>query len=173
MRKFRDGPLGPTVILFGICFVMTLLLAFTYQTTAPIIEQAQIAAANEARAEVLPGATGFEEITGAALPDGVTAAYRSDNGYVFTSGAKGFDGVVTYMIGVDLDGNIAGITMFDHNETPGLGTKVAAPDYLSLYHGGVDPDDIAAVTGATRTSNSLKNSLKQAKAAFELVKGAA
>jgi electron transport complex protein RnfG len=173
MTKFRDGLIGPTVILFAICFVMTLLLAFTYQTTAPIIEEINIQTANDTRAAVLPGASGFEQITGVALPEGVTDAYRADNGYVFTSGAKGFSGVVTYMIGITNEGDIAGINMFDHDETPGLGTKVAAAEYLAQYHGAASPDDIAAITGATRTSNSLKNSLKQAKAAFELVKGAA
>jgi electron transport complex protein RnfG len=171
MSKFRDGLIGPTVILFAICFVMTLLLAFTYQTTKPLIDAISIQTANETRAAVLPGAASFEEITDISLPEGVTAAYKADNGYVFTSGAKGFSGVVTYMIGITNEGEIAGINMFDHDETPGLGTKVAAPEYLAQYGGSASPDDIAAISGATRTSNSLKNSLKQAKAAFELVKG--
>jgi electron transport complex protein RnfG len=173
MSKFRDGLIGPTVILFAICFVMTLLLAFTYQTTKPIIEEINIQTANETRAAVLPGATGFTQIEGAALPEGVTEAYESDAGYVFTSGAKGFNGTVTYMIGMDNDGGVTVISMFDHDETPGLGTKVANAEYLAGYMGQQEPDSVDAITGATRTTNSLKNALKQAKAAYEIVKGAA
>lgn len=173
MTKFRDGLIGPTVILFAICFVITIALAFTYQTTKPVIEQADIDAENSVRAEVLPGSSGFEQITGVELPDGVIEAYMSNGGYVFKSQAKGFDGYVTYLIGIDKNGGVTGINMFDANETPGLGTKVANPDYLAKYKGAADPDSVDAITGATKTSNSLKNSLKQAKAAYELVKGAA
>lgn len=173
MTKFRDGLIGPTIILFSICLVITIALAFTYQTTKPIIEQADIAAANAVRAEVLEGSASFSEITDIALPDGVSEAYKGDGGYVFKSGAKGFDGIVTYMIGINDSGEITGINMFDANETPGLGTKVADPGYLKKYLGSVSPDEVDAITGATKTSNSLKNAIKQAKAAFAAIKGAA
>lgn len=173
MSKFRDGLIGPTVILFAICFVITVALAFTYQTTKPIIEQGEIASAEAVRREVLSGSETFTEITDVDLPDGVYEAYKGDNGYVFKSGAKGFDGIVTYMIGISDSGEITGINMFDANETPGLGTKIGDPAYLEKYYGSVNPVEVDAVTGATRTSNSLKNSLMQARAAFEIVKGAA
>lgn len=171
MTTFRDGLIGPTVILLSICFVMTLALAFTYQTTEPIIAQAEIEAANVVRGQVLPGNESFEKMD-IDLPDGVFEVYKAEGGYVFKTGAKGFDGIVTYMIGMDNDGNVVGIDMFDSNETPGLGTKIAHPDYIGKYLGKTNPDSVDAITGATKTSNSLKNSLKQAQAAFELVKGA-
>lgn len=171
MSKFRDGLIGPTVILLSICLVITFALAFTYGTTKPLIDEAEIKAANETREEVLPGNASFEKLD-VALPDGVFEVYKADGGFVFKSGAKGFDGTVTYMIGIDNNGDVVGINMFDANETPGLGTKIAHPDYLGKYFGKTDPDTVDAVTGATKTSNSLKNSIKQAKAAFELVKGA-
>lgn len=173
MSKFRDGLLGPSVILVSICFVITLILAFTYQQTKPVIEQADIAAANAVREEVLPGSADFKEITGVTLPDGVFEAYKGSGGYVFKSGAKGFDGIVTYMIGIDDNGEVVGINMFDHNETPGLGTKIADPSYMGKYYGNPNTNEIDAVTGATKTTNSLKNSLIQALEAFEIVKGAA
>jgi electron transport complex protein RnfG len=172
MKNFRDGHIGPTVILFAICFVMTLLLAFTYQTTKPVIEEMEFAAVGDAIAKVLPGASDYGQWVGLTLPEGVTEVYTADVGYVFKSGAKGFNGTVTYMIGINLEGGVTGIEMFDHDETPGLGTKVAAPEYLERYSGDASPDDVAAITGATRTTNSLKNALKQAKAAYEIVKEA-
>ena len=172
MTKFRDGLIGPTLILFTICFVITLALAQVYVITKPIIDEGERVASNEARMEVLPEGKGFAEITGAALPEGVSEAYKADNGagYVFTSEAKGFGGPVVYMIGIDNGGNVVGLKMFSHDETPGLGTKVGDMGYLQNYYGSVDVDVVDAVTGATRTTESLKNSLKQAYAAFELVK---
>lgn len=174
MTRFRDGMIGPTVILFCICFTITFALAGVYNITAPVIEAGELAAADEARREVLSGAGSFTQIANVTLPDGVVDAYRADNGagYVFTSQARGFDGLVTYVIGMDAGGGVTGISMFDHTETPGLGTKIGEMEYLRNYYGNVDPDEIDAVTGATRTSNSLKNSLKQAAQAYELVKGA-
>ena len=174
MSKFRDGSLGPVVILFAICLVITLALAFVYNLTAPAIAAAEIKAADDARMAVLGGAGSFTKIE-ADLPDGVTEAYKADNGagYVFTSEANGFGGAVVYMIGVDAQGGVTGIQVFSHVETPGLGTKVADPDYLANYFGATDPDSVDAVTGATRTTNSLKNALKQARQAFDIVKGAA
>lgn len=174
MTKFRDGMLGPTIILLAISFLITFALAGTYDTTAPIIAQGEIAAADQARREVLPSGDSFSEITGAALPEGVTAAYQADNGegFVFTSQAKGFSGDVVYMIGIASNGDTVGIKMFQHNETPGLGTKIAEPEYIEKYLGNVSPDSVDAVTGATRTTNSLKNSLKLAIEAYQLVKEA-
>lgn len=171
MTKFRDSTLGPTVILFVICFVVTIALAFTYQTTKPVIEQAIIQQADEAREHVLHSDHGFTQITGIELPEGVTEAYKGDDGYVFKSGAKGFSGIVTYVIGISNEGEVVGIEMFESNETPGLGTKVAEHEYLEQYFGTVDPDTVDSITGVTRTTESLRNSLKQAKEAFELVKG--
>lgn len=173
MKNFRDGLVGPTVILFVICFVITFALAGVYNLTAPVIAAGELEAANAARMEVLPEGEGFSLIEGPSLPEGVTEAYKADNGagYVFTSAAKGFDGPVVYMIGIDADGAVVGIQMFSHNETPGLGTKVAEPEYLTQYLGDVDPNAVDAVSGATRTSESLKMSLTQALEAFETVKG--
>jgi Predicted NADH:ubiquinone oxidoreductase, subunit RnfG len=168
--KFRDGMVGPSIILVAICSVMAIALAMVNEMTAPKIAEVEIAAANETRALVLPEGDAFVELVGIALPEGVTEVYAAENGagYVISSGAKGYDGTVTYMIGIDPEGNVTGINMFDHNETPGLGTKIAAPSYLAQYLGTTDPSMVDGISGATKTSNSLKNALLQAKEAWQL-----
>lgn len=173
MSKFRDGMIGPTIILLSICLVITFALAGVYTATKDTIAMREIEAANDARMRVLTTGETFTEIA-VELPDGVTDAYRADNGtgYVFTSQAKGFGGEVVWVIGMDADGGVTGIDLFSHEETPGLGTKVGEADYLAKYLGDVDPSTVDAVTGATRTSNSLKNAVSQARAAYEIVKGA-
>lgn len=173
MSNFRDGLVGPTVILLAICLVITFALAGTQTATAQRILEVDAAAANEARADVLTEADTFTQITDVELPEGVMEAYRADNGagYVFKAGAKGFDGLVTFMVGMDTEGNYTGINMFDHNETPGLGTKVGAGNYLVQYNGQSDPAAVDSITGATRTSNALKNTLYACNEAFELLGG--
>ena len=173
MGKFRDGMIGPTVILCSICLVITFALAGTYQVTLPVIEEAERVAAEDARKEVLGSADSFTQITGLELPEGVQEAYQADNGsgYVFKAGSKGFDGLVTFMVGVDAQGNYTGIKLFDHNETPGLGTKVGVKDYLEKYYGQKSPDAVDSITGATRTSTALKKTLSAVNEAYSLITG--
>jgi electron transport complex protein RnfG len=172
--KFRDGTIGPVIILLAICAVITVALAAIYQVTAPVIKEGEIVAANEVRGAVLPGAASFTEVTG-SFPDGVSEVYKADDnsGVVIRSAANGYGGAVTFMIGFDADGAITGINLFDHNETPGLGTKAGEAGYLAQFLGDTDPDSVDAVTGATRTSNALKNAIGQAKEAYAIAKEAA
>lgn len=173
MTKFRDSSLGPAVILCVVCLVITLALSLTHKMTLPIIETSTAKAADNTRMLLLPTGDSFTKLDNISLPDGVVDAYAADNGsgYVFTSQAKGFNGTVSYMIGIDSGGNVVGINLFQHEETPGLGTQIGEEDYLSKYFGSVDPYTVDAVTGATRTSDSLKNSIKQAYEAFVIVGG--
>ena len=175
MNKFKEGMAGPTTVLLAICLFFAVALVVVNGATKPIIVQGQIEAANKTRAEVFPGGGSFTEITDIALPDGVSEAYRADSGdgFVFTSAAKGFDGKVTFIIGIDKNGNITGIDMFDHSETQGLGSKIGKPDFLKNWFGSADPAKVDGITGATLTTNALRNALLQAKQAYELVKGAA
>lgn len=173
MKKFRDGMIGPSLILLGICLVITFALAGVYTATKDTIAMREIEAADQARARVLETGDTFTQVD-KTLPEGVTDAFKADNGtgYVFTSQAKGFGGDVVWMIGMDDSGKVTGIELFAHGETPGLGTKVGEKDYLEKYLGDTNPSAVDAVTGATKTSNSLKNSLSQAQQAYEIVKGA-
>ena len=175
MDKFKEGLLGPTVVLLGICLFFAVALVFVNNMTAPIIAVGQIEAANRIRSEVFAGCDSFDEIGDVALPEGVAEAYRASNGegYVFRSAAKGFDGAVTFMIGMDKNGAVTGINMFEHNETPGLGSKIGDPVFLKNWMGDANPNEVDGITGATRTTNALRNALLQARDAFEIVKEAA
>ena len=80
-----------------------------------------------------------------------------------TAHAKGFGGAVKIMVGIDANGAITGVTVTEHAETPGLGTKDMTVEYLSQYNGITeapgahinDDANIDAVTGATITANAI------------------
>ena len=62
MKKFDIKEiLVPTISLFLISAIVTLLLAVTNSVTAPKIEQLQIETANKTKAQVLSVATSFSE----------------------------------------------------------------------------------------------------------------
>ena len=89
----------PIVVLSLICVVVTGALAATNEVTAPIIEEATIAAENAARAEVLPEADSFSPVEGITV-EGVSAVYTADNGAgaAITASAKGYGGDVVIMV---------------------------------------------------------------------------
>ena len=67
-------------------------------------------------------ATSFTEYDG-KLVNGVDDCYIADNkaGMAVTAEYKGFGGAVKVMIGIDANGEITGVKVTEHSETPGLG----------------------------------------------------
>ena len=80
----------PTLVLTLICLFGTAALAFTNSVTAPIIEEANAKAAQEARMQLLPEADSFTPISLDGI-EGLVDIYQADNGagYVVTSQANG------------------------------------------------------------------------------------
>ena len=172
LKQFRDGLIGPTAILLAICATITFALAAVYQLTAPTIELREIEKESEARSRVLNGAERFTEIFG-SFPDGVSEVFKADNGtgYVMRTVTRGYGSPITFVIGIGSDGTVEGITILDHNETPGLGSRISAEAYLSRFYGSVNHHSVDSITGATISSNALKTALGLAKEAYEIAKG--
>ena len=69
-------------------------------------------------------------------------------------------------------GQLRGVRVTSHSETPGVGTRVADPSYLRTYAGrslgetvfSLQPagGDILGVSGATRTSTAVADGVRQA-----------
>lgn len=166
----------PALVLVCICLVVTLALAGTYSVANPKIIENQMKAADEARMKVLPEGDAFTAYDG-KLVDGVVDCYIADNkaGMAVTAEYKGFGGAVQVMIGIDAEGNITGVTVTEHGETPGLGTKAMTEEYLSQYQGVAEvagghinnDDKIDAITGATISSNAIYCSVEEAMKQFE------
>ncbi|MEG1747193.1 MAG: hypothetical protein RR226_02070 [Oscillospiraceae bacterium] len=96
----------PIIVLVSICLVISSALALTNSVTEPIIVAAEQAAAEAARAEVLPGGTGFTKMDVTGLPAAVTEVYApADNsGYVMMLTTKGFGGKISMILGMDTEG---------------------------------------------------------------------
>ncbi len=146
-----------------ICSVITLLLALTNFVTAPIIEQNQNAAANEALLQVMPDGKNFEEadISTLTLPATVTEVHKetSDLGYVITLTTAGYGTDMVIMCGVDANGVVTGAVCLSSNETLGK-EKTYGENFTDKDSAGVDSVDIIA--GATKTTEAYKNAVKDA-----------
>lgn len=186
MKKFNiKEVLIPTVSLFLICTVVTLLLAVTNSVTKPKIAQLQIETENKTKGMVLSVAKEFSDAMTVSL-NGVDytyyEGYDEDNeitGYVFTTSSKGYGGDIVTMVGVKADGTISGIDFLSISETAGLGMNADTDDFKSQFVGksgeiGLSKNnpaenEIQALTGATITSKAVTNAVNIALELFEEV----
>lgn len=186
----------PAVILFTICVVVSVSLAFTYSVTKDIIKERADQEAEAARKEVLVAAEEFIRIENAgdilnAKPEVglIKEIYvgKKDNltqGYVFAMQSKGYGGIINITAGIDTQGKLCAIKIGQNNETPGLGSKAAEPAFksqltdltpkepLQVIKGKKSkPEEIEAISGATITSKAVVAAAQAAlDAANEIVK---
>ena len=168
----------PIVVLVIICIVVTGALAATNGVTAPIIEEAKVAAENAARTELLPEAEGaFTPVENVEV-ENVSAIYVADNGAgtIITSSAKGYGGDVVVMTAFNPDGTIKQIKVTEQAETKGIGSKVVdTPSYWENYQGldASQPlvlnEDVDAVTSATISSTALISAVNSAIEAYNAI----
>lgn len=155
----------PSVILFIVCAIVTGALAYVNAVTKPIIEENERIAKHEAMAEVLPGSTDFsgpispEELKAKGFPvsNAIKNVYEAgDHGYVVEAAVKGYGGEVTMMVGIGLDRDVKGVKITSHNETPGLGAKVADKAFLEQYYGPVPDGGFVVVKGISKSDSEIE-----------------
>lgn len=155
-------------------------------TQEPIRKQEQLLA-EAMRAEVMPGASAFEEIEIENAPDSLLAAYKavgSFGGYVFEMSTTGFSGAMSVTIGIYENGEIAGVRVGTHSETPGLGAKATEELFYGQYTGkstlvgalsvvkkAPGEADIQAITASTITSRAVNNAVNDAIDIFIAIMG--
>ena len=177
----------PTIKLFVIATVITVLLFLTNNITVDKIAENQAASDAAARQEVLPAADAFEEKT--VTVDGEEYTYyeaTNGAGYVFSGTSKGYGGEVVCMIGIDPDGQITGVAVTEQSETAGLGAKWAGSadadkrEQFTAWNAADGPfavtkdgGDVTPVSGATITSRAVTSDVNSAIAQYQAVVGGA
>jgi len=146
-----------TVFLAVVSALAGGVLAYVNDLTAPIIADQAMAAEKASLEVIFPGgdftALDYEDETGL-----VTSAYvAKGEGYVFKSEVIGYNSStpVTFMMGIDNDGNIVGFEVLSQQETNGLGSKVADPEFKAGVVGKTVNDSVDMISGATVTSKAV------------------
>lgn len=156
------------VVLTVVSLLSGGVLAETYRFAQPKIEKMHEERFAQSVFDVVRGATRFEEVDSAEL-----SMFRVFDegevlvGYAFVAEPAGFQGAIRVMVGVDGDfTKITGMSVLEHSETPGLGSRIAEPVFGGQFIGKSVSDefkvegDIDAVTGATISSTAVANGLK-------------
>lgn len=175
-------------ILFAITIIAGVLLAFTYDKTKKTIEKVEQEHIIRAYEKVLSAAVAFEdykEDLSYNLDDYVanleTIAVGKDKngtvcGYVITTSALGYGGKVKVAVGIDMNEVVTGIAFPETlPETPGLGQKATDESFYGQFAGkrtdkfkvvkgdASDDSEIVAISGATKTSNAVVETVNLAK----------
>lgn len=94
----------------------------------------------------------------------------------------GYGGNIALMAAFDADGRLIDFAVLDAHETPGLGAKIARPEFRRGFAGRLfsgpwklrkDGGDIDAVTSATISSRAATEAIADAASRFESVRAAA
>ena len=164
--------------LFAVTAVTGILLGLVENVTSKAILQAEIAAKNEAYRLVMPAGKTFEDAE--VKPDdfvtGVVKAMDESGvvGWCVNVSSKGYGGMVGFVVGITKDGAVKAINILSHSETPGLGAKSTEPEFYTQFNdkdklplkvvkgSASNPDEIAAISGATITSNAVTDGVNGA-----------
>jgi electron transport complex protein RnfG len=134
-----------------------------------------------------PANTGFVQIELLGLSTARQAYIARQNGQVSgvilpAETAEGYSGTIVQLVGIDRDGNLTGVRVLQHNETPGLGDKIEPRKHpwiftfdgrsLSntdavLWKVKKDGGDFDQFVGATITPRAVVGAVHQALLFFE------
>jgi electron transport complex protein RnfG len=156
-------------------------LGFVYELTKEPIALSILNKKLNAIREVVPEFTNNPDEEMFRLPTGEGDSldiYPAKNngevvGYAVNSYTPdGFSGNISVMAGFMPDGTIAGISVLDHKETPGLGTKMTEPGFKGQFTGKnpgefmlkvkKDGGQVDAITAATISSRAFCDAVQRA-----------
>lgn len=177
--------LKPTLVLTAVTTIVAALLIVAHNLTY-VDTSAVITDKLRAKCEELMGSGKYTIVTdwkaeGYSIdkPDSISKLIRKDSGQLaFEIEANGYNkGGLDLLISMNDDGSVDGISVVSITETPGLGTNVNDPEFLSLF-GGMSTEavivkktpaaenEIEAVTGATYSSKGVASAVNTAVKVF-------
>lgn len=181
--KIKDI-LIPTISLFVICLIVSLLLGITNELTKEPIAEIQQKKADEAKLAVCSEAVSFEGFEG--IESECYRGFDKDGnivGYAIPAKHKGYGGDIEVMVGFDTQGNITGVSIVSINETPGLGMNAQKDSFKSQFEGeipeggfsakkgGEGVKQIDALTSATITSEAVSQAVNKAIDVYDSLEG--
>jgi electron transport complex protein RnfG len=184
LATLRENLHYQALSLGTVALITSALLALAAAATGPAIQAAEARDLMASLAQVLPG--GFDnDLLGDTVtvpgPAGEVTVYRARHGadlegVVFKVTGQGYAGPIVALLGLDPQGQILGVRVLKHAETPGLGDKIEPTkgDWIHRFAGkalgtppaerwGVKKDggDFDQFSGATITPRALVRAIKE------------
>ncbi len=157
--------LSLTLAIIGI--VSAVLLTAVHTVTDPIITERREREYRQALDSFFPGFDTFET---KSLDEGQFDLIYDDSGdfkgIMATVDAMGYDGEITYNLAVDSEGEIIGLRIVAHTETPGIGDVIERDSFQEQFLGKSfeDPitagEDVDIISGSTVSTAAMINSIR-------------
>ncbi|HHV46907.1 MAG TPA: RnfABCDGE type electron transport complex subunit G [Tissierellia bacterium] len=167
------------LILLIITAVAAAVLGVSNAITAERIAELDKITNNQAMQEVLGDAESFKLLDESKLKEVQSASSNivevnegydaSSNlvGYTIKAYTTGYGGRIDFMLGISVDGQITGIKVISHSETPGLGANAEKSYFTDSFKGksasqeltySKSPkadNEVQAITSATKTTKGI------------------
>lgn len=182
------GIIKDSLILFAITIISGLLLGWVYDITKEPIANQQLITKQNACKAVFENADQFGEVVysegdsrlafeGGDVKEVMTAMDSTHNvlGYVISVvDHEGYGGDIAFLVGIQNDGTVNGISFLTINETAGLGMKAKNPEFKDQFNGklvdkfvytksgAVADNEIDAISAATFTTKAVTNGVNGA-----------
>ena len=167
----------PASALIIVTVIAAALLGYVHEITLKPIADQQQKIESEAIGEIFSAA--IDDSKEQAIPENspVTRALQVFSGgqalgYAIFTSPMGYGGPVDIVVGIDMQGEINGVRIVEHTETPGLGANAESPAFINQYKGksgtlkvtkaAPGANEIQAVTSATITSNAVTKGVNDA-----------
>lgn len=127
------------LVLLVIAAISAGILGLVNDFTKTVIAANNEKAQNAAKQQVLAAAAKFDD-SQSVEADGLrfTPGFDANGekvGYVTTVATPGYGGDITFILGIKLDGTIAGLRIVNQSETPGLGAKIGGIEWQDHWIG--------------------------------------
>lgn len=177
--------------LFGITFVVALLLALVNFVTSDKILLMKQKKLEQAMAAVLPDAISFEDVTQDVLNEwsGDTAvlcvqlAKNSKGetiGYCVEVAPQGYSDAIDMMVGLNVDGEVTDTSIISLADTPGIGTQIEEKEFLDQFVGksgvltaikgnSTRPEEVTLISGASYSSAGFTKGVNTALQVYKII----
>ena len=175
-RILKDG-----FSLFAVTAIFILLLAGAYLITSPVIQAHHASALAASLPNVIPAAADGHfsdpvDVEGHPSIRTYTIGYANDRpvGVAFEINVAGWNPDLMFLVGVDLAGEITGIEILSHEETPGIGCAIEEDVFLDQFVGrtagivhvpggqSTAGNQIALITGVTLSARVMVEGANEA-----------
>lgn len=184
MKRLESTLPNMFIVLTTISLVSASALAVTYAVTEPILAEQARQRRIQAVAEVVPEFDNAPtEESFFARGDEGTELFPARRGEervgtaVRTRTDSGYGGTIEVMVGFNAEGQVTGITILRHQETPGLGARITDESFREQFTGlrpaqepvavTKDGGAVDAITAATISSRAVANAVQRGWDALE------
>ena len=152
-----------SIVLLVICLISAGMLALIYNIAEPRINEQRRLEEERAIEEVLPQAP---DVIEKVEQEGLVFYKAKDAqgqfiAYVFITEAYGYSSNIRTVVSLKPNGKIMAIKVLEHQETPGIGSRITEDEFLNQFKNKNINEQFDAITGATISSGAVIDSIKE------------